>query len=264
MTRRPGLMSAPPSRDLANVLNIHEHSLIAIIGAGGKTTTMLSLASSLAKDAGILLTTTTKIWPIANFPAVIVETAAEAREQLEPCFSTSRGAVLARAVGRDGKLHGVEPEMLTALAGNIGRVILCEADGSAGRPVKVHGAGEPVVPSGSTHVLIVAGLGAVGRPASAVTVHRIERYREVTGGAIGEPITAVHLARALSAMTGFIPLGAVPYFLLNQADSASARETGAEVAAQLRALHPEGKILATSRGALVEDLSLGPSQTPAT
>lgn len=227
--------------------------MIALVGGGGKTTTMLRLAAALRADHHVLVTTTTKIWPIDGTTTIFASTPAEARAQVLVGRLGSL-AVLAGSFGRDGKLHGVPAEMLTALSGTIPGIILCEADGAAGRPLKVHGPGEPVIPPGASHVLVIAGLDCVGQNAGPDTVHRVDRYQDVTGGVLGQPIAPGHVARALDATANLAPATASPFFLLNKADS-STGEVAAAIASALRILRPAPRIFVTQRGDLVADSS---------
>jgi probable selenium-dependent hydroxylase accessory protein YqeC len=240
---------------LSRALGIDEGALVALCGSGGKTTTMLRLAATLQVAREVLVTTTTKIWPVPGVHTFTAETEAEAREQLVVRPGTARLITLARSAGMDGKLHGVPPGLLSALAGTIGRIILCEADGAAGRPLKVHGPGEPVIPRGATHVLVIAGIDCVGRIAGPDTVHRINRYEEVTGGAMGQPIKPAHVARALAAGANFAPAPASLFFLLNKLDSPADQAAAEAIADELRLLRSSPRIFITHRGDLVDDLS---------
>lgn len=243
------------SEGLLQALDIDDGALVALIGAGGKTTTMRRLAAALAVEHRVLLTTTTKIWPIPGVHTILASTKAGVRARLTGFPGAASLVTLAASLGDDGKLRGVPPELLSELAGQIDRIILCEADGAAGRPLKIHGPGEPVIPKGATHVLVIAGIDCVGRVAGPDIVHRVERYREVTGAIIGQPIEPVHVARALFAAATFAPPANSLSFLLNKADSPGEQATAANVAGALRQLRPGARILATGRGGLAEELS---------
>lgn len=228
---------------------------MALVGAGGKTTTMLALAAELAARHDVLVTTTTKIWPIPGATTIFADAETEAWEQVREGRVAGPPTVLARSLGSDGKLHGIPPEMLTALAGRSEGIILCEADGAAGRPLKVHGPGEPLIPAGASHVLAIAGLDCLGRIAGPDTVHRAGRYQEVTGGGLGLPIEPVHVARALTAAANFAPSCASRFFLLNKRDSSGGDAAAALIASALRSQQPAPRIFVTHRGDLVDDLS---------
>ena len=60
------------------------------------------------------------------------------------------------------------------------QAILTEADGSRKFPVKVPGKGEPVLREDTTHILILAGASALGRPLEEVC-HRLEFAEKILG-----------------------------------------------------------------------------------
>ncbi|MGH2444157.1 MAG: selenium cofactor biosynthesis protein YqeC, partial [Chloroflexota bacterium] len=56
-------METLSDESLASALNLVPGSCVALIGAGGKTTTMLRMAGDLsAAERTVLVTTTTRIW----------------------------------------------------------------------------------------------------------------------------------------------------------------------------------------------------------
>lgn len=244
-------MTGTASASLVRALAIGDGSLLALVGAGGKTTTMLAIGGELSAAHAVVLTTTTRIWPVDGVDTVLAGLPGDARQSLRGAGTPSL-SVLAGSRGPDGKLHGVSPDVFSPLAGD--RIVICEADGAAGRPLKVHGSGEPVVPATSTHLLVIAGLDAVGTAAAEGTVHRLGRYSAVTGGMAGEPILPVHVARAVRAAAAFAPSAAKVYVLLNKADLVAGGVTEG-VAAEIHRLMAGTRVYATSRGALVQDLS---------
>src|SRR5260370_14893568 len=98
---------------LCDLIDLPAHPLISIVGAGGKTTTMYTLASELAqRGGGVITTTTTQIF----FPepgqtgALIV--AAETPTLLEMISATSQQyprVTAAGAIIRADKLPGTPP-----------------------------------------------------------------------------------------------------------------------------------------------------------
>lgn len=167
--------------------------------------------------------------------------------QLSRSFDVHRVIALGDRLTREGKVAGPGPESLCALRLRH-PVILCEADGAAGRPLKAHGPGEPVVPACSTHFLVVAGLDAVGAVASVDTVHRLERYVEELGGQQEKPIGAGDVARLAVGSMRFAPAGAERFVVLNKADSAPRLRDAELVAIALGRLGCRAPVLATARG----------------
>lgn len=229
--------------------------VIALVGAGGKTSALFGLGEELsARGASVLLTTTTHILdprtePGRPFDQVVLDPALEAPAgtglpgpwSLEPA-PPGRGrriVLAARELPELGKLKGVHPSRidelaelaeLVELAGRAGLerswpFILVEADGAKGRPVKAPAPHEPVLPAGTGLVLGVVGLDCLGRPMDEASVHRPERFEEATGCGPGAPIRLEHLAALTRSPLGLFkgaPRGARRVLLLNKADRAPA------------------------------------------
>ena len=137
---------------------MHFAKRIAVIGAGGKTTTFSKLAG-LHRAERVLLTTTTHIFPFS--PPVcdrlcIAPTAEEIAQAL-----AQPGVVCAGVPSKNGKLTGLSEEILQA-AGQSADWIFYEADGAKCLPLKLHSGAEPVILPGTAHCFIVAGLSAWG------------------------------------------------------------------------------------------------------
>lgn len=139
---------------------------IAVIGAGGKTTAVRSLAYRLS-GFSVLWTTTTHIFPAAPEDCRL-RLAAPTAEELTAALG-SPGVVCA-GVPAGEKFSALAPDVWAAACG-AADYIVCEADGAHRLPLKLHRADEPVVPAETTHILIVLGLSALGRPVGDV-VHR--------------------------------------------------------------------------------------------
>lgn len=139
---------------------------IAVIGAGGKTTAVRSLAHRLS-GFSVLWTTTTHIYPAAPGDCRLL-LRAPAPDALAVALAVP-GVVCAGTPAGE-KLTALSPESWTA-ACKAADYIVCEADGAHRLPLKLHRTDEPVLPAETTHVLIVLGLSALGRPVGEV-VHR--------------------------------------------------------------------------------------------
>lgn len=148
---------------------------VTFVGGGGKTTFIELLAlSCLARNKTVALTTTTKIF--AHEPFLLFDDAGG-----KPIHSTSF-ARIGKTV-ENGKLTALTLEEVRKLGDNFD-VVLIEADGAKGRPLKYPEAYEPVVPPFSDMVFIIAGLDALFRPFREV-VFRHELFCSRTG--IEEP-----------------------------------------------------------------------------
>ena len=224
-----------PDTAMADALDLPDRGLMAIVGAGGKTTAMYRLAAELiARGLRTACATTTKIFPPAPHQAELVLAENNTR-LLDMCRETSavrRPVCLGWAL--DGqKLLGLETEFIHRLADTkVFDWILVEADGARCLPLKVPAAHEPVIPGRSTHVLAVAGLTAIGSPLNEEHVCRSARYAELTGLAPGSPVTPASVAYACAHAEGMYkgtPDAAVRLLWLNQADTPRALDRGREV-----------------------------------
>jgi probable selenium-dependent hydroxylase accessory protein YqeC len=207
--------------------------VIALVGAGGKTSALFGLGEELAlgaPGAAVLLTTTTHIYdprlePGRGFDRLALEPALEAPAQggAGPCplpGGPGRLVLAAREEPGTGKLKGIHPSRVSGLARAWDWVVV-EADGAKQRPVKAPAGHEPALPPVAGLVLGFVGLGCLGRPMDAAAVHRPERFGPVTGCAPGAPIGLEHLAALAASPQGLFkdaPSGARRVLALNQAD----------------------------------------------
>ena len=229
----PGTMSA--------ALDLPDRGLLAIVGAGGKTTAMYRLAAELkASGLRVACATTTRIFPPEAHQATLL--LAENNERfLDDCReAATRVSPACLAWARDGlKLLGLEEKFIHRL--NNERVfdwILVEADGARRLPLKAPEGHEPAVPGQSTHVLAMAGLAGIGAPLDEGHVCRSARYAELSGLPPGAPVTPGSVARVCAHPEGMFkgaPASAIRLLWLNQADVPGALERGREILGLLRA-----------------------------
>jgi probable selenium-dependent hydroxylase accessory protein YqeC len=228
-------------------------SLVSFVGAGGKTSVMLALQRELlAARIPVALTTTTKIWPPPGTPLVIATTPAAAAPAVRDVLTSAGTAVVAGVRTPEGKLVGIEPDTLCRLRPLLpGVVLLCEADGAAGKPLKAHASHEPVVPRCTTHVVIVAGLDAIGSPV-ARSVHRPEVFCRALGIDLSTPISPFHLSAAIRAAARYAPSDARVAVVLNKAETDERLSWARRVREELAAAYP---VIATKHGTPVLHLA---------
>lgn len=131
-------------------LTLETHYL-SLVGAGGKTTLIEFLAAeAVHQGKRVAITTTTKIW--AKAPYALWPDLSKVEEQ--PDF-VRVGKTVA-----DGKLTALQEGEVAEL-GSAYDLVLIEADGSKGKPLKYPAEYEPVIPSFSDGVIVVAGLDAL-------------------------------------------------------------------------------------------------------
>lgn len=149
----------------------------AIIGSGGKTTLMLSLAQELSKRGRVIVTTSTHIFPPGNCP-------------FSPKAEIFEGILCVGTPCENGKLTA--PVQSFAELEQLADFVLVEADGSKRLPLKAHLPHEPVIPKNAKKTICVVGASGLNRPIEQ-SVHRAERFFELTASPLATP-KAVALA----------------------------------------------------------------------
>ena len=211
-------------------LDMARHRMVALVGAGGKTSTLYALARQ-AEDSGrtVVVTTTTHILRHPGLPLVEEPTPERLRAALE-----EHGVVTVGTVFRGDKLSGAgTPEELRRAAD----VVLVEADGAKRLPLKAPAEYEPVIPPCADAVAAVAGMDAVGQ-AVGVVCHRPERVCALLGRPPEHRLTPGDLALLAAHPLGLhkgLPPGAAFRCVLNQGDTPELRQLGLEAARTLAA-----------------------------
>jgi len=225
-------------------------SIVALVGAGGKTSSMFALARFFASPVRavalrVLVTTTTRIHDPTSrseregrgFGTLLLLPDPASPSSLERIGLAGPRVVLASGRSDDGaKLMGVDPASMAAVAPLFDAVLL-EADGARGLSVKAPSPTEPVIPSSCTAVVGLVGLDALGAPMDARVVHRPQLFGPLVGCAPGEPVSTTHILRLASSPRGLFqgaPPGALRFLLLNKADAVP-RDTAAECAERIAA-----------------------------
>ncbi len=237
---------------LGEALRLGRGELVALIGAGGKTTTMLRLASELREAGGkILVTTTTKIYKPTR-PHIDRLFLVNNIEGLSPEASKLTAPVIIGAgsgIGDDNKLLGLPPEWLDQLYGaREFDAILVEADGAASRFFKVPSEIEPVVPKSCSLVIWTMAIKVLGKPWDANSVHRVERAIALLEVKPKTPITKEHIARLVMHPSGClkgVPAHCRKIALINQADTPEEIEQAKELGQVLAPLGFE-RVIVTS------------------
>ena len=169
--------------------------VISLVGGGGKSTVMLFLAMTCAKQGKrVLVTTTTNIFhPSASIYA-------ENEAQIQSLWDRGSIAVIGTPIPGKGKLKEPNPELLR-WAMDRADIVLIEADGSKHYPVKAPKDGEPVILPQCDTVIAVMGLSAIGQPLKNVAF-RLPEVMKLLGAEEDHIFTEEDAARILSSSFG--------------------------------------------------------------
>jgi probable selenium-dependent hydroxylase accessory protein YqeC len=182
---------------LATAISPEPREHIAVVGGGGKTTTVFHLARRLAGRT--IATTTTRMG--RGQDGGIASLLAPDRDRLAAALDVGPTLVW----GRHGthKAIGVPPERCDEWFADADLCdnVVVEADGARHHPFKAPGPLEPVIPITSTTVISVIGADALGR-VIADQCHRPLRVAAVAGCSPYERLTPERAARVLCSPDG--------------------------------------------------------------
>lgn len=204
-------------------INLDKSELIALVGAGGKTTTMFEIAEEL-KFLGkrVLVTTTTAIYypKPSQFDKIAL-----GDKYVFNMFNNTDTAfinVLGSLVNGEGKLVGIHKEEVDNIfEKGYFDYILVESDGSKGRSIKAPGAHEPVIPELTTRVIGIIGMDALGKEINEENVHRTEIFCNITNSKAGDIIDSQKVLALIENYNGLFkgtPRSAIKYLRLNKVE----------------------------------------------
>lgn len=226
---------------LSDLIDLPSRPLISIVGAGGKTATMYTLARELAsRGRRVVTTTTTQIFTPApdETEELIIEAETPALlNKVKAAWEHYRRITVATSVNERGKLMSVQPDIPSLLMQE-GRadVVIIEADGARHRMIKAPADYEPVVPTETNVALLLMSAEAIDQPLSEEIAHRPERIAAVTGIQVGDMLTSDVIARLMTSERGAlkrVPETARAYVLITHV-TAGRRGTVLELAKMVR------------------------------
>ena len=208
---------------LIEQLSLQNARLVALCGAGGKTSLLYALGREWAmRKEKVVLTTSTHIQRELPEGCILWDRPDES--ELVSIWRAGFLPVAGRPAGK--KLQGPDDDMWQVLRQNADRIIV-EADGAARHPVKYPAVWEPVIPQYTDRVLVLAGLGALDRPLQEVC-HRADLA--IAKGVLPDaPLDEAGLAALLLRGYGRYD----PLYVLNQADDGAAYARAESVATRL-------------------------------
>ena len=208
---------------LLQALNVDNNTVASFYGAGGKTSLLLKLASEMIENGSkFLITTTTKMYAPEGFPLFSLEKTQDIFTTLNEHYIEHSSAVLFNYKMPDGKLCGVNPDLVEQLQERLHIAILVEADGSKGRPLKGYRTNEPVIPSSSNLIIPVIGADAVNEILDEEHVHCIEEFIKTIPSAQNKNVATEEIVAAAFIKMAKLGLSQAAdsrlVFILNKAD----------------------------------------------
>lgn len=204
-----------------------EKGICCLVGAGGKKTTMYTLAS---RHERAVVTATVRIPPFDEHVGEVVVTPTP-RQAIEAATEWPLGVVPARE-GND-RYRGYDPETVAGLTDADVDAVFVKADGARMRRFKAPNEREPRLPATADTVIPVVSAHVVGERLDERLVHRVDRVAAIAGIRPGETITPSAVGRVLASPHGGfkgVPDGATVVPLVNMVDTEELRTTGEAIA----------------------------------
>jgi molybdenum cofactor cytidylyltransferase len=244
--------------NLSEALRLEHSSIVALVGAGGKTAALYLLADELQPA---LVTTTTHLgaWQVPSHITHFIWKPGSLMADTAPFIGERITLVTGELEGnRYSGLDDNQLGLLKVFAGNHGLPLLIEADGSRQKPLKAPRDHEPVIPEFIDVVIVVAGLSGLGKLLFEETVHHPEIFASLSGLKIGEPVTSEATAKILNHPLGGlknIPAKSRRIALLNQADTLDVQAEGQKLAQHLLSAYDAIIVSSLSPDQIIEPIT---------
>ncbi len=180
------------------------HSVVNFVGGGGKTALINRLMRESCRRGPVVSTTTTRIHP----PAPEERCAVISCDNV-PLLARMANAAVRGYSGRPLKLActryylsptllgGVPPDFADLLERDRFSLLLNEADGAAGFPVKMPKDSEPVLMQNARYLVPVIGMDCIGRAAAPDVIFRYDVFLKQFPDMAGKPLTPQRAAAIL-------------------------------------------------------------------
>jgi len=237
---------------LQDALGMTLGEMVSLIGAGGKTTTMLRLANEL-RDRGckVLVTTTAKITKPTKPHIDRLFLVDELQALVDICDEIAAPVIIAAGCGvnQEGELQGMPVAWLDRLNQNAAfDAILVEAGSAAGRLLAIPTDEEPGIPESSQATVWIVAIKVLGKPLSEGWVYHASRARDLLNLPVEATVNQEILLQLLEHPDGCLkgtPTGSRRIALINQADSQEEITAAQALGAKLQK-HGFAKIVITS------------------
>lgn len=172
---------------ISNILSLKKRSVLSIVGAGGKTSLMFTLAEELRTSNKVLVTTTTKIYPPEKSAYDFI-CIGEENCSIYDSYNENGIYVYGNFINENDKLAGLKKEFLDKKFKYFDYSII-EADGSKRKPIKGWREDEPVICKNTTKTIGILDITCIGKIINDVNVHRVDHFINISSGKLGEKIS---------------------------------------------------------------------------
>ncbi len=188
-------------RQFSDTLGIRRGDVVSIIGCGGKTSLLHSLADENRAEKVLLSTTTRILRPAPNQFDREIDASVGADIVGDAANSFRSGITLVHGGDTNGKIHSPRVTLIEDAHTTYDYTFL-ECDGSRGLPLKGWQAHEPVVPDFTALTIGVCTLWPKGQMISELNTYNIPEFCALTGAPAGDEVTVSMIAAMVSHPEG--------------------------------------------------------------
>ena len=164
--------------------------ITALVGGGGKTTLMYTLAEELKSRGRVIICTSTKI----RLPEQYLTLFGASEDDITAAFQTNAILCVAEKTAEE-KLCA--PLLPFGTLAQLADYVIVEADGAKCLPLKAHASHEPVIPEEAQRVVMVMGIDGIGKPIAEVC-HRPSLYAQLAHVSESDTVTPELAARVVN------------------------------------------------------------------
>lgn len=226
-------------------MDLNDQNMIAVQGAGGKTSSVFLLANEFkSMNEASLVSTTTKMGIVSENKFDYLYTFNENEKILD-------GKIYFASKSRtDTKEIGFEPEFFDKIfLDDLFSNIILETDGAKTRPIKAPREDEPVNPKNITHCVGVMGLDSVDKPFDERFCHRKEYMEKIIRNP--KTLTTKSYAEIINSNCGLFKnsYDAEKFLILNKADTKQDIENAMDI---IERIDVDVKIFVMSFGKIIK------------